>query len=369
MEAMPVLYPHLSAHMVRAADRFVCWGMDRYEATRILDSITSNEEYAQPWIDAGRRWEAKADSAADGGHVVTARLQYRQAFYFYRQADYAMWSSRSTAGGTEAYDAAMRAFGKWADVATVPPEKVTVSFDGVDAPGYFLAPEGAENNPVPGVVCYYGADGLKEDHYWATLMPLVERGIAVLVADGPGQGELLRYKDVPSRPDVEAYASRAAEVLAARPEVDANNIAIYGSSFGGYTGLRSFAMEPRFRACLLNTVIWDVKEGLWDYYPPVREQLMVNLTEHDEERAAAAHREFTMEGLESHLDRPLFAFHGEKDVMVPASQAELLADKAPDQVDLHIWPDGVHNLFDSMFDGQAAMWDTLADFLLANGRA
>jgi dipeptidyl aminopeptidase/acylaminoacyl peptidase len=353
-------YPHLDAHVMRFVERMVSWaGMNRGACEAILATAADMNGFPERFHAAGREWQARAAEAEAAGRHVTAGDWYFMAFCCYRVADF--FYSKDGSGRFDAYDASVDCFHRGTRYFAAPPEAVTIELDGRDLPGYLVVPATAPK-PCPAVVAIHGADGTKEDHYWGTVMPAVRRGLAVLIADGPGQGATLRRLGIPARFDTEAFGRRCVDVLAADPRVDAGRIGIVGTSFGGYSGTRAFALDRRVKACLAISGLYDVVEGLWAYRP-IRPQLAYNLGAASEAETLERLRAFTLKGLLEAGDRPLAIFHGGADPLIPPSQAQAVYDHWGGPKTLVIWPGAAHNLHDVAFQAEADMWDWVSEAL------
>src|SRR4029453_3054382 len=98
-----------------------------------------------------------------------------------------------------------------------------------------LPPNLQSGERVPGVMDIPGRDGVKED----TAMnnePLLERGIAILAVDGPGQGETRERGIKCTASNYEDAGKLACDFLVKRSEIDPDRLAIMGSSMGSYWG-------------------------------------------------------------------------------------------------------------------------------------
>ena len=116
-------------------------------------------------------------------------------------------------------------------------ERVEVPYEEGPLPAYWVPPI----NPLrefPAVVFFDGLDASKETTVIWGGPALRERGIGVLAVDGPGQGEALRLRNIPSRPDYEIPATAAFDCIAGRAGVDPSRIGLMGISFGGYLAPR-----------------------------------------------------------------------------------------------------------------------------------
>lgn len=354
------LFSDLDGHLCRAVGRFTRWGLSTNVAVRVLRRVRMGEAtFFDAWVEEGQRWEKLAQERADSGHAASARAYLRQGFFAYRSADFAV--TANTPEKLAAYDGTLRCF---AGAAGDQVDPVEVEADGSRFVGYIAgrsAPAGS-----PGVVFIYGADGNKEEHVWASVAALVARGCRVLVIDGPGQGQAVRKDGIPARPDYEVIGTACLEALRESSDVDPDRIGIAGSSLGGYYAPRAFALEPRFRACAVNSGLFAVAEGVWDYYAPVRPQLQYNLLADSEAEARAAYESFTMAPLRDRTrddDRPLLVLHGGADIYIPAEQAEQLADAFGSGARAEVWPDATHNMANVSEEAVPQLWDWLVDRL------
>ena len=98
---------------------------------------------------------------------------------------------------------------------------------------------GRRRKPAPAMVFFDGFDITKEIQYFKGVPDLVARGIACLIVDGPGNGESVRFRDLPLIAETEKYATAAYEYLAARQEVDPKRIGVMAISLGGYYAPRA----------------------------------------------------------------------------------------------------------------------------------
>jgi len=100
---------------------------------------------------------------------------------------------------------------------------------------------------APLVMIVHGIDGCKEEHL-ATELALHSAGFSTLVCDGPGQGEGLMLDGVLWTPDFPVFLSRAIDVAANEPGVDAQRCGLLGISIGGMWCIDTASRDPRVRA-------------------------------------------------------------------------------------------------------------------------
>ena len=144
---------------------------------------------------------------------------------------------------------------------------------------------------------------------------MAERGLGLLIVDGPGQGWALRHQGLYTRPDWEVPAGAAYEYLAQRPEVDPKRIAIMALSYGGYLAPRAAAYEHRFAAC----VAWGAHYDLYEFWArrPDDHPLAVNWQWILGAKSMAEAREkmkaFTLRGIVGQIECPTLVVMGEED--------------------------------------------------------
>jgi dienelactone hydrolase len=170
-----------------------------------------------------------------------------------------------------------------------------------------------------------GADVLKEELYFLAGKALIERGMSLLVMDGPGQGETLRFQKIVSRPDYEVPVGAAMDFLAARPEVDADRLGLVGRSFGGYYATRAAAFEKRIKGLVVFGALFEAVE-LFDDYPTIRPQLQWLTGSSSPEETQARLREFSLGPVIDKVSCPTLVIHGEGDHLTPASHARRTFD-------------------------------------------
>jgi pimeloyl-ACP methyl ester carboxylesterase len=124
--------------------------------------------------------------------------------------------------------------------------------------GLFHLPHHAEGR-IPALLVIHPLAGDKDD-YDVTVAPFREAGYATLTIDLPAHGE--NFDGPRLQPDDEQTAVAALEVLAARPEVDAERLGVMGGSMGAFFSLRTAAASPRVKACVAYASPFDIGLGI-----------------------------------------------------------------------------------------------------------
>ena len=248
-----------------------------------------------------------------------------------------------------------------ADVATLAleyglPKREKISFETVDGTtlyGWMVKPATAsESNPCPVILYQYSGPGSNEAlNEWSSgFYPggslealFVQKGYAVAVVDGRGTGcrgadfKKQTYKHLGVMESQDQVA--AAKYLGSLPEIDAERIAIWGWSYGGYTTLMSMSEgTPVFKCGVAVAPVTD-----WRYYDaPYTERFM----QQPKENADGYHDASAIDRINK-LHGRLLIVHGLDDDNVffsnTASYIEALINAGVD-FDMQVYPGKEHSI-------------------------
>src|SRR5690349_3123671 len=235
-------------------------GSDLSEVDRIgrslKDKVGDDEAWFEAWVKGADLLRGRAEEAEKKSHNYTAASNYLRANFYYQTADHFRQPKDKKA--IEAYKVSLACFSKFAALNDRPKiEIVELPSKHGSFPAYFVHPVNSQKKKNPCVVRFGGFDTQKEMQYVRGTPELVKRGISYLLVDGPGQGEMVRFRDMYLRPDFEIAGTAAYEYLASRADVDADKIGVVAMSLGGYYAPRIAAMDPRYAACVAWGAIWD----------------------------------------------------------------------------------------------------------------
>ena len=230
------------------------------EVLGVMDRLSRREQESRAWWE---EWSAEAerlerwgDAEAEAGHALTAGSLYLRA------ATYYFCGERFLPPGDDkraTYERVLRCFARGTAARYPNLERVEVPYQGTSLPAYFLRSDEAGDEPAPTMVVFDGLDNAKELSVFFAGVELGRRGVHTLAIDGPGQGETLRLRGIPSRYDYEVPGTAAYEYVAARSEVDPARVGVMGFSLGGYYAPRAATFEKRYALC----VAWG---GHFDYH-------------------------------------------------------------------------------------------------------
>jgi hypothetical protein len=184
------------------------------------------ESWHVEWLRVAQRNDRRGDEEEKAGHIRTAMNCWLRAADYYRSAEF--WLLPDDPRRLATFEKCERASEKWLRYLDPPGEVVSIPYEGdASLAGYFIRPAGQTKCPV--LISFGGLDSFKDELWFMTGHGAVQRGIAVLMVDGPGQGATLRRHKIPTRFDYEVPVGRCIDYLLRREDVDASRIAVSGS--------------------------------------------------------------------------------------------------------------------------------------------
>lgn len=300
---------------------------------------SDKEAWWQEWCAMGDHVARMADDSIAKGRKLTAGDYYMRAGYYYYTGERMVYPGELK---SKIYAKSIACFNKGFPIRYPHFERVAVPYENTTLPGYFVRAEGV-SGPAPTVVVFDGLDNCKEMSSLFCGLEFARRGFNTLAIDGPGQGETLRLQNIPSRYDYEVPGKAAFDYVASRKEVDADNVAIMGYSFGGYCAPRIAALDPRYAGGIAFGAMW------WDMHAwLVRSQEQMKkgalATSHfqvpwvfgvpdlDFSKAVGLMENFTLEGIAQQVHCPFLVMHGKDDGIIPPEEAQILYDKLGSKV-------------------------------------
>jgi dipeptidyl aminopeptidase/acylaminoacyl peptidase len=238
-----------------------------------------------------------------------------RAANYYRQAEF--WLAGEDPRRLQTFTEGERCSHQFLRHLDPPGEVVDIPYEpGKPLPAYFIrSPHGAAKQPV--LISFGGIDSFKDELWFMTGHGALQRGISVLLVDGPGQGGALRRHGLRTRHDYEVPVGKCIDWLLARSDIDPARLAVSGSSLGGYYAARAGAKEPRLAAAISHNAIWSVHQrfgergedhGLAGHMKWITgTNSMAEATEYV--------RDFVLEGVLDSMRCPYLVIHGGHDVL------------------------------------------------------
>jgi dienelactone hydrolase len=313
------------------APRFVQAGVDYNDFVATTSRISTWDQ----WLDA---WCENADMhvslAGEATSDMTAGEAWSRATVAYHFAKF-VWvldPERSRAAADKAV-AAMQRTHQYLDPDA---ERIELPLDGGRVVGNLRRPPREERPPL--VLLVPGLDSTKEEFFKLENV-FLDRGMATLSMDGPGQGE--SGYDLPIRPDYDVAVTAVLDAISDRRDVDWERVGLLGVSLGGYYAPRVLAFEPRVKAGVGLSGPYRFSD-IWDTVPPqTRETFVAKAFAADDEAGRAKAAELDLSGVAERIEQPYLAITGKLDRLIPWEQTERAAREAPGGVFL-LHEDGNH---------------------------
>ena len=255
-------------------------------------------------------------------------------------------------------------------------EVLQIPYEGKSLFAYFVrAPFDTGRQPV--LICMGGLDSIKDEMWFMQAHGALQRGISVLMIDGPGQGGTLRRHKIPTRFDTEVPIGTCIDYLATRDDVDRERIAVCGSSLGGYYAARAGCYEPRLAAAISHGAIWSIP-ALWENATEshgLADHIKWVFGTRTMKEALEKAKPFTLEGHLDNMRCPYLIVHGGHDVLGVAGAQKVYDYAKSKGVDVTLRfvdkdeTGAEHCQHDNPTIGQELMTDWLADLFGIDQRA
>jgi len=291
-----------------------------------------------------KRRESKASAAEAEGNLITARDNWYMAAIHYGAAEWPYDDSGKQ--HFELHKKKRECFSNYARLADHKIEAASIPFKGKSIPAWFHLPPGYRDGKVPVVVSIPGMDSFKETSVALANDRWMQRGVAVLSIDGPGQYESPLLGVYVSMQNWIDTGPAVVDWLMGRQEIDGQKIGVTGTSFGSFFGTILTANEPRIAAtAVISTCLEPGCHTIFEEASPTfkkRFMWMSNYT--DEAKFNEFAKTLTWEGHVEKIRKPYLVVAGEADELSPLEHTERMvrAMSAPRQ--LVVYADSRHSV-------------------------
>ncbi|MFB0534304.1 MAG: alpha/beta hydrolase [Anaerolineae bacterium] len=218
-------------------------------------------------------------------------------------------------------------------------EQVYFESDGLTLAGHLYLPVG--QLPYPAVIVCHGLTSCKENHAEFARF-LQERGLAALAFDFRGHGESQGCLDAQALHDIGA----AIAYLRGRPEVDADWLAIRGSSMGGHYAIHAGAAWPALRAvvAICPSSEADLERGIFnaDFWHSISEVEGAKLRLALPDYLSYLRQHDVFAAVSGISPRSLFLIHCQDDEIIPYQDSQRLYELAGQPKKLLLLEGGDH---------------------------
>ena len=311
----------IQAAVANWGPRLVTQGVDPNDFARVTAPLERWEQWLDAWVASGDEHAQLAREAEERGRVLTAGRAWVRATLAYHYAKFVWLVDLDR--HRHAADLAVAALRRAHALLDPTAERLEIPLEGTVMVATLRRPPGAR---PPLVLLLPGLDSTKEEFFnWEA--SFLDRGMATLALDGPGQGETGYHTTI--RPDYEVAVTAALDHLRGRDDLDLDRVGAAGVSLGGYYAPRAAAFEPRIRAAVAIGGPYNFG-ACWPGLPQLtRETFVHHAGVADDAAGERAARELDLGPVLPWLSQPLLVIFGKLDRLIPWRQAEQVAAEAP----------------------------------------
>jgi dienelactone hydrolase len=300
----------------------------------IRERVKKMADIGPAFAAVARRREAKANAAAQADRKITERDNFFMAAVHWGAAQ---WPYDENDETNIAYNNKKReCYAKYAALSDRHVEAVWVPFKDKAIPGWLHLPPGYTGGRLPVVIAVPGMDSYKEIQVALYGDKFLNRGMAVLAIDGPGQYEAPMIGLYFSMENWMAAGPVLVDWIAARSELDATRIGVSGTSFGSLFGTVLTANESRIRACAVMSVCHEpgCHTIFQEASPTFKKRFMYMSGITDEDEFDEFRKTISWEGHAEKIRAPYLCVAGEAEELSPLEHSEHLmaALKGPKQM-------------------------------------
>lgn len=339
--------------------RFVANGIPLTDFNDVTASIKSWDEWCRAWSERGAVHEELGRTALKEGRTLSAGEHLTTAGVCYHFGKFLFVHDQQQMRA--AHDRAVRCRTDALAHLRPPGERVEIPYDGITLKGNLRKPRDISNPPV--VVMIMGLDSAKEEMD-SNERVFLDRGLATLTFDGPGQGEGEYDRGI--CPEYEKPGGAVLDFVESRNDLDASRIGVWGVSFGGYYAPRVAAHDKRVKACISLSGPFDWSE-IFDDLPELTRNVFISRSRSSSrEEAFEFARRVTMHGCARDLACPIYIIAGRLDRVTSAAQSEKLAASVAGPVVLNMVEDGTHGVNNRPYKYRTQSADWMAAQLRAS---
>ena len=320
---------------------------------RIMGKIETWDQWLPAWAEKADDYEKLAEAAEARSARHTAAEAWRRAAMCWHFGKFNWFDDIAKAEHAQRRLNACYERALWS--LKPPAHKVLIPYGDVKMAAILRRPTDVERPPL--VIINGGLDSVKEELQQVADY-FLERGMATLAMDGPGQGETgLSLKIEPAS---EKPIGAAIDFVESLSDIDSARVGIYGQSLGGYYVVRAAAFEPRIKAAIESAGPYSIADH-WDELPPMSQagyQYRIGATSPAD--AVERIRMIDLTDVAERVTCPLLVLHGTADEIVPFAHAERIAREAKNAT-FRKYENGNHSLSNRHYEVRTGLSDWMAE--------
>ena len=328
---------------------------------RTMKRVRSMPMLGPSWAITGKQLEEQAIEAEQKGHLITARGFYHRASLYYSRA---MWSvMRENDPNEDLYcQKSLKCYQKVIDYNDYPIEKVEIPVpDGRTIPA-LLHLHKKIDKPVPCIFFVTGMDMAKEDFPNPLMNYAIQRGMACISIDGPGQGESLVRGYKVTLENYDEAGKATIDYLATRKEIDINKIGLMGISMGSYWAPHIASYDNRVKACAGTIANFMQKYTMFKLAPPnFRKKYMYMAGIYDDAEFDKMASRMTLEEVVDKIKCQMLLVAGQYDQLCPSADTDKFFELLDCPKELWMFENEFHTIGNRRSDWLPRVFDWLQD--------
>jgi 2,6-dihydroxypseudooxynicotine hydrolase len=329
--------------------RFLAEGANFRELQDLQRRIKTYGEWRATWAQLGAETEERAKLSLKNSNTLTAADDFLRSSIYYFFAQFLLWDDVDAKRQT--YEDCVRTFRCASEHLFVPQWPIEIPYRDVKMPGYMRVPGGGRRPPC--VLLINGLDTTKEEQLAISNL-CIQRGLATVSFDGPGQGETFyKAKMHPNYVDA-VYA--ALDFIESREEIDRDRIGIIGRSLGSHYAARAAMSDDRIKAVVSWGSMFDLRN--FRTIPPLTLAGFQYVTGSKTLDDAIPYLESVdLSNVKGRIRCPLLVLNGGRDPITPVDNISKMKSLGDNAVEVLFWEDGSHCAHDRPHISRPAMAD------------
>jgi len=302
-----------------------CGPEANFDFNLVRQRVAKLTDMPREFAAAARRRESVAEQYEKDGRYVAARESYFIASLLWGSAQWSIFENSPQ--NLDYNERKVHCYKRYIAHAPSKIERVEIPFGKSSLPGYLHLPRGSHGERLPCVLTIDGMDGFKEIMHAMYGDKILERGMASLAIDGPGQGECCTRGIHVTATNFKDAGRAALDWLRRRPEIDPDRLLVYGISFGSFWGTQVAMVDGGLAGCAVAYVCHEPGgHTIFNMASPtfkLRFMYMAGIEDEEEFDGFAAG--MTLDGRE--VKCPYLVIAGEDDELSPIEHTYQLFDQ------------------------------------------
>jgi len=258
------------------AKRLLQYSVDRgVDVNEVLQTVERiKEKDTESWYKEWLQIAVKIDSLAIFGSYDSLDRSnlFVRAHNYYRTAEFFLLANDKRK--IEVYNKSISAFYKSIDLENTEYIKMNIPYEESSLSAvFFPGKDIAKDRPL--IIIVNGYDSYKEETYFLLAKEALSRGYAVLIYDGPGQGETIRKNKLLMTSEWEKPNKKVLDYFI-KNQYTPKDIVLFGYSLGGILVTRAAAFDNRISGIVNFDIFYDFADAALNESPKNFKSAIIN---------------------------------------------------------------------------------------------